>query len=475
MSHRIDAEYNQIMMMPPVVEDWIPVDHPARLVRDFINSINLESIDIVDDINNVGRPHYSNEMLLSIWIYGYLDRVTSTRALEKACYKDIGLIWLSGNHHPDNNTLHRFFFRNRKQIQKVFSLFTNMALKMKLVGLVHHALDGTKIQALGSTRSAWHRDDLLELHEQIEHRIAEICDTLAECQEENIDRFPLQESLLDSHHRLEQVQSALAELDKAQTDHMNPSDPEARIVKIKGSRQLGYNAQAVVDQDSGLIVAADVVNQADDYHLLVPMLDQVQDNLGSTAAQTSADTGYCCGEDLAGAAQRGYPVLVYMEKEENGARKSPFHPFWFEHRPDDNICICPLGKQLNHQMTYYNSRRRCHIMRYYCLSYKECEFRAECCPGNRGRIIELSEYHVFIVAQRQKHLDPALLKILAKRKVVVEPAFSRIKWNDKFTRWTQWGIIGVRAEWAMRCLAHNLRRVLALWQMGKFRFGFAGA
>jgi len=160
MSNEIKADYVQEFILPPSIEDWVPEDHPVRFIREFVDSMDLEAMGFRERESEEGRPNYSNDMLLKIWLYGYFERIYSTRGLEKACKIQIPLIWLTGMHYPDHNTLWRFFRNNRKVIKKVFAHSVRVALKGDLVGLVLQAVDGTKIVADASWRRSLHLKNL---------------------------------------------------------------------------------------------------------------------------------------------------------------------------------------------------------------------------------------------------------------------------------------------------------------------------
>lgn len=148
MSYEIHPQYNKTFLFPPNLEDLVPQDHPARFIREFVDALELDELGFKRRENFVdGRPNYSPELLLSIWIYGYYFQILSSRKLEKACMENIALIWLTGMNYPDHNTIWRFFKHNKSAITNVFKNSVRIASEMDLIGMVLHAVDGTKIQA----------------------------------------------------------------------------------------------------------------------------------------------------------------------------------------------------------------------------------------------------------------------------------------------------------------------------------------
>jgi transposase len=150
MSYHIDADYTKVFMFPPSLEDFVLPDDPVRFIRTFVESLDLKSLgfkvhDVVD-----GRPGFASSLLLKIWLFGSFERIHSSRALERQCKRDIALMWLAGMNYPDHNTLWRFFSDNKSAIKNLFKQSVHVALKNKLVGMVYHAIDGTKIGANAS-------------------------------------------------------------------------------------------------------------------------------------------------------------------------------------------------------------------------------------------------------------------------------------------------------------------------------------
>jgi len=159
MSYVIKADYDQVIMLPPCMEDWVSPDHPARFVRDFVASFPLRDLGIPIPHPLQGQAPYDPALLLGLWLYGYLRKVRTSRKVEEACSQDIGFIWLAGNHRPDHNTLARFFKQNRRVFKRLFKLLVKTAKGLDLIGLVLHAVDGTKIASACGTPGALHRDE----------------------------------------------------------------------------------------------------------------------------------------------------------------------------------------------------------------------------------------------------------------------------------------------------------------------------
>ena len=229
MADLIDADYSQQLLLPPSVEDWIPQDHPARFIRELVDALDLESLGIRWASGEGGRPAYACGLLLKIWLYGYYERVRSTRKLEKACRNHMGFIWLAGMEVPDHNTLSGFFRANKKGIRALFRRTVEVAVEAELVGFVLHAVDGTKIPARVANRGGWHKKELGKLLAKLEVDLVELEAEFegAEGREEASDALP--EAVADKQALRERVRAPLDALDRTGQEHLHPADEDARL------------------------------------------------------------------------------------------------------------------------------------------------------------------------------------------------------------------------------------------------------
>lgn len=249
----IEADYAERYLLPPSIEEWVGTNHPARLIREMVEQIDLGVLGIRDQMPTEGRPPYANALLLRVWLYGYWKRVRSSRKLEEACREDIGFIWLCGRNAPDHNTLWRFFHANRPALRELFKQTVRTALKMDLVGLVLQAVDGTKIQALCSGWERWRVEDVARLEQELNA----VIQALEKQIESTADRDPTVASSLpkelESKQALRQrVRAALDSAQKEDRGHVHVHEPEARRMDCEGRNRFGYNAQAVVDRKKKL-------------------------------------------------------------------------------------------------------------------------------------------------------------------------------------------------------------------------------
>jgi transposase len=470
MSRALRADYSKQFLFPPALEDWVKADEPARYIRTFVDSLDLKEMagpewaEAVEDPD--GRPHYAFDLLLKVWLYGYLYNIRSSRKLERACRQMMPLVWLAGRFEPDHNTLWRFWKRYRGALKKVFVQSVRVALEANLVGMVLQAVDGTKIASAGSRRSAWHRADLKKILAAVDERIDNLEQEIAAAKEgkgELDDRLPTK--LHDETQLRAKVMEALQTLEAAEREHMHPHDPDARMMKGGTSKRLefAYNAQAVCDASHGIVVAEAVVEDENDQQQLAPMLEQVQQNTEGTAEQTLADCGYDTAESLAKAEELNAPVIVAQRV--NPERVGDYHLARFTYDEQAQTVHCPIGQQLRKVGPATHHEKPHPLTRYRCEVWASCPVGKEC-SKKRPRVVEIGPHYGAVQRQRVKISDPEIKKHLRRRSEIIERLFGQIKGNDGFQRWTFRGKQKVAAQWTMICTVLNLRQLIAALHLG---------
>jgi len=462
MAQPIAPNYGEQFLFPPALEEWVPADHPARFLREFVDQLDLAQLGFGMPTAVEGRPPYAPSLLLKIWLYGYMHRLRSTRKLEAACREQLSLLWLTGLHQPDHNSLWRFWRENKKALRALFKQSAQLAVRSGLVGLVLQAVDGTKIEAASSGHSGWGKKALQELLQKLDAELDQVeAEIQSEGEPEPQTTYRLPENLTDKQALREKVRQGLQEMEQLQREHLHPGEPQARRMKCESKNRFGYNAQAVVDEKAGVVVAAAVVNQENDTGLAVPMAQQAQENCGKSGAVTVADGGYGTGVDIGQAASAGVNLLVKPAGEAVAQRK-PYHAYNFRYEPEHSRVICPQGQVL--KLARPMPQKGQTVQMYRC-DIKDCPVRPQCTKDTRQRrFVEIWPHTLAVQQMRARVQEPEAAAQLRQRPQIIERVFGHIKQHEGFRRWTVRGLEGVNAQWALICCAMNLKVMYKQWR-----------
>jgi transposase len=466
MVQPIAPDYGQQFLFPPALEEWVPADHPARFLREFVDQLDLPALGFAMPTAMEGRPPYAPSLLLKIWLYGYFHRLRSTRKLEVACREHLSLLWLTGLIQPDHNSLWRFWRDNQRALRAVFKQTVQLAVRTGAVGLALQALDGTKIEAAASGYSGWSKEYMEKLLTQLD---AALDQTELQILEQNADLDPpgyrLPAGLAERQALRAEIQKGLAQLAADGRQHYHPVEPEARRMKVGSTNRYAYNAQAVADAREGVIVACDATRQESDAGQLVPRIQQAQENLGGAGPNptTVADTGYGAGADLQAAAEQGLSVRV-PPAEGTPAKDNPYAAQHFPYDAITQTVTCPQGRTLDHEG--HTTKDGVRVERYRC-HWRDCPVRGQCTRDAKGRQIEVWPPTATVQAMRELLRQPEAAGQFGQRAQIIEPRFGQIKQHEGFRRWTVWGLEGVKSQWALLCATLNLRVLYRRWRGGR--------
>jgi transposase len=465
MAQPIAPDYGQQFLLPPSLEDWVSKDHPVRYIREFVDQQDLAQLGFAMPASNEGRPAYAPSLLLKIWLFGYHHRLRSTRKLEAACRDQIPLVWLTGNLAPDHNSLWRFWRDNKVAIRRLFKQSVRLAVKAGLVGLALQAVDGTRIQALAARQGGWTKAQMEKLLAALD---AELDETEKQLEQEgpgdSTTAYRLPSKLEERKTLREVVQAGLKQLQEDGRGSYHPKEPQARRMKCGERQPFAYNAQAVVDQSHGIVVAGEVTMEESDSGQLVAMVQQARENTAAAGAVLSvADGGYGSGTQVAEAAAQKLEVLV--RPMEGGKQKdNGYSARNFYYDATAGTVSCPRKQQLDYrretlQKGHWVKQYRCHV--------KNCPAAGLCKDKKGRRVIEIWPHTAAVQAMRQRLEQPQAQKQLSQRGRIVEKHFGHIKQHDGFRRWTVRGLENVRTQWALLNLTMNLRVLAKQWMKQK--------
>jgi transposase len=466
MAQPITPDYGQQFLFPPALEDWVPADHPARFIREFVEQLDLPALGFAMPTAVEGRPPYAPSLLLKIWLYGYFHRIRSTRKLEAACCEHLSLLWLTGLIAPDHNSLWRFWRDNKKALRQIFKQTVQLAVRTGAVGLALQALDGTKIQAACSGPHGWRKEYMEKLLAQLDGALDELeLEVLAENAGADQPGYRLPAGLAQRQALRQEIQKGLAQLQADERNHYHPVEPEARRMKVGDTNRYAYNAQAIADAKQGVIVACAATRQETDAGQLTPMIDQARENLGvaATGTLTVADTGYGSGADLQAAAHQQMNVLA-PPPEGKPAKDNPYAAQHFQYDPAAHTVTCPQDRKLDHEG---QTTKRGQVVQRFRCHHRDCPVRGHCTGDPKGRQMEVWPHHHQVQAMRARLRQPAAQAQWQQRSQIIEPRFAQLKQHDGFRRWTVWGLEGVQTQWSLLCATLNLRVLYRKWHSGR--------
>ncbi len=213
MGREIRPDFEQTLLFPPAIENWVSQDHPARFIRAFVQSLDLAKLGIKVP-SGPGGSFYSLETLLAIWLYGYFEKIRSSRALERACMNMVGFIWLTGNRPPDHNTIWRFWRANRKAMKNLFRSAVRVAVDADLVSMALHAVDGTKIKAAASMTGCKGKERLERWLQRLDEKVEAAVKEIDACGRGDSPEYRLPEELQKTEKLREKIKGALDRLEE---------------------------------------------------------------------------------------------------------------------------------------------------------------------------------------------------------------------------------------------------------------------
>ena len=463
----------QTWLLPPTLDELIPDDHPARFIAIFVDNLDeaeWRKLGIGLEGEPLGAPAYHPRVLLGVWLYGFMTSIRSSRKLEAACRDQMPYLWLTGWQHPDHNTLWRFYKEHRIEMRHLFKLTVRTAVNMDLVDMAVQAIDGTKLQANAAKDRTYDAKGLQRLLERTDTVIEEL-----EKQNEAGDDPPpihLPEKLRQAQLLRTEVKTAMERLAAENgLERVNRTDSDAKFVKGKQGVVAGYNVQTVVspfkvteaDKTGGMFVTAiDAVQDAEDHHQLVNMLEQAEEMTGKKADITLADAGYHSGANLAACEERIQRVAI-PEPQEHRA-KPPYHND-FSYDANTDSYTCPMGRTLKFLETRCVVKKIVRVYGGLGAVCRQCSAFAVCTKNRyRGRELLIGRYDTLLRNHRNWMATPEAKMAYHRRKELSEPTFCIMKEQMGFRCFLLRGLNNIKAETLMVATAFNLRSLCRAWR-----------
>ena len=458
------ADRSQTTLFPECLDDWVDEDNPGRVVDAFVDAIDLVELGFGGVVPEAtGRPSYHPAVLLKLYIYGYLNRVQSSRRLEREAGRNVEVLWLTGRLIPDHKTIADFRKDNGPAIRQVCTRFVSLCREMGLLSTASVAIDGSKFKAVNNRDKNFTRAKMERRKAQIEESVARYLQQLdtADRQEPSEVLSTKISRLKEKIAKLEDAMQRLAVLEAqmlaAPDQQISLTDPDARSMATsgRGSGVVGYNVQVAVETEHHLIITHEVTNVGSDRAQLATMAKEAKAVLQTERLDAVADRGYFSGEEILACEEAGITVTLPKPMTSNAKAEGRFGKQDFRSVAEEDVYICPAGERLAYHST--NEEHGLVLHRYWTNACQSCAIKHSCTTGKERRITRWEHEHVLEAVQRRLDEHPEKMR---QRRETVEHPFGTIKARMGATHFLMKTLPRVTGEMALHVLAYNLTRVM---------------
>jgi len=458
------VDRGQSTLLPECLDDWIDESNPVRVIDAFVDALDLASLGF-DGVEPAatGRPSYHPSVVLKLYIYGYLNRVQSSRRLEREAGRNVEVMWLLGRLVPDHKTIADFRKDNGAAIRKVCARFVDLCREMGLLAKASVAIDGSKFKAVNNRDRNFTRAKVERRRAQLEESVARYLSQLdtADLQEPSEALAMKTERLKEKLAKLEEEMQRLAAIEKqmraSPDQQISLTDPDSRSMATsgRGSGVVGYNVQVAVDTKNHLIVTHAVTNVGSDRSQLASVAKDAKAVLQAEKLEAVADRGYFNGEEILACDQAGIAVTLPKPMTSGAKSEGRFGKQDFVYLPQEDVYRCPAGERLKYYFTAEEHGQQ--LRRYWTNACRTCAIKHQCTTGKERRITRWEHEHVLEAVQRRLDENPQAMR---QRRETVEHPFGTIKARMGATHFLMKTLPKVATEMALSVLAYNLTRVM---------------
>ena len=459
----------QVTLFPARLDDYVAEDNPVRAVDVFVDNLDLDSFGFIRvQPLDLGRPGYDPRMMLKLYIYAYLNRVPSSRRLERECQRNIEVIWLTGQLAPDFKTIADFRKDNGKAIREVCRAFVALCRKLGPLSFARVAIDGSKFKAVNARDKNFTETKMKRRLARIDESIARYLSQL-ETADRHGDAVP-EAKVTRLRSKIEKLQQEIVRLNAINTEMMESedgqislTDPDARSMATSGKDTgvVGYNVQMAVDTQHHLIVAHEVTNVGTDRRQLSNMAEQARTEMDVEKLEAVADRGYYKGEEIKDCEDAGISVTLPKPQNSGAKAEGRFGKQDFVYVAADDVYRCPAGERLTYRFSGVEKGKT--IRRYWTSACKTCTLKAQCTKGSERRISRWEHEAVLEKVQARLDHNPDAMRV---RRSTAEHPFGTIKCWMGATHFLMTTLPKVATEMALNVLAYNMKRVIAIMGVG---------
>jgi transposase len=454
----------QSTLFPECLEDWVDENNPVRVIDVFVDELDLGELGF-DGIapEATGRPSYHPSVLLKLYIYGYLNRVQSSRRLEREAGRNVEVMWLTGRLVPDHKTIADFRKDNGGAIRKLCARFIMLCRRLDLFTDLSVVIDGSKFKGVNNRDKNFTRAKMERRLAQIEESVARYLHQLdsADRQEPSEARTTkttwLKEKIAKLKEEVQRLRGLKGRMLAAPDQQISLTDPDSRSMATsgRGSGVVGYNVQVAVDTNHHLIIAHLVTNVGSDRAQLAHMAKETKATLEAASLDVIADRGYFSGEEILECDKAAITVTLPKPTTSNAKAEGRFGKQDFRYVADEDVYICPAGEKLAYHFT--NEENGLLLRRYWTSACQSCAIKHYCTTSKERRITRWEHEHVLEAVQRRLDEHPERMR---QRRETVEHPFGTIKARMGATHFLMKTLPRVASEMALHVLAYNLTRVM---------------
>ena len=455
------TDRRQSTLFPEYLDDWIDENNPVQVIDVFVDELDLGELGF-DGVapEATGRPSYHPSVLLKLYIYGYLNRVQSSRRLEREALRNVEVMWLTGRLGPDHKTIADFRKDNGGAIGQVCARFIMLCRALGLFGEASVVIDGSKFKAVNNRDRNFTRAKMERRMAQIEESVArylrqlDTADRQEPSEAHTTKTTRLKEKIAKLKEEMQRLRGLKARMLTTPDQQISLTDPDSRSMATsgRGSGVVGYNVQVAVDTEHHLIVTHEVTNVGSDRAQLAHMAKQTQATLERANLDVIADRGYFSSQEILECDHAGITVTLPKPMTSNPKR---FGKQDFRYVAGEDVYICPAGERLARSFTTQEHGLILH--RYLTNVCHSCAIKHRCTTAKERRITRWEHEHILEAVQRRLDEHPEKMR---QRRETVEHPFGTMKARMGATHFLMKTLPRVASEMALHVLAYNLTRVM---------------
>ena len=471
----VGVDREQATLLPECLEDWVDENNPVRAVDVFVDALDLSDLGFGGvQARATGRPAYHPSTLLKLYIYGYLNRVQSSRRLEREAGRNLEVMWLTGRLAPDHKTIADFRRDNGPAIKQVCAQFVELCRKMGLLAKASVAIDGSKFKAVNSRDNNFTKGKLERRLKQIEDSVARYLGQLDTADRRMIagedpseavllTKMRLKEKLVKLEEEVKRLRAIEKQMLASPDKQISLTDSDCRSMATsgRGSGMVAYNVRSAVDTVHHLIVAHEVTNVGTDRSQLATMAQAAKTALHSDNLDVVADRGYFKSEEILACEEADITVTLPKPQTSGAKSKGRFGKPDFVYLTKEGVYRCPAGEKL--QYRYTSDEAGLQMRSYWTNACASCAIKSQCTTGTERRVKRWEHEHVIEAMQERLDKNPQAMRV---RRETVEHPFATLKMRMGATHFLMKRLKNVATEMALNVLGYNLTRVITIMGVG---------